>query len=196
MHPDILRFSNEQFYSGILKTDQSVVQRNSSELGNPLIFIDTSGCGFDEEIINDSRSKRNAQEYYIIREHLLSQYDLLASYSIGIISPYSDQVKWMTQEIDADSQLRALDIEINSIDGFQGQEKDLIYLSLVRSNDHGELGFLKDYRRLNVAMTRARYRLVIVGDMSTLGHDALYMKLADHIEKFGQYQSAWEYMSY
>jgi superfamily I DNA and/or RNA helicase len=87
-------------------------------------------------------------------------------------------------------------MEVDSIDGFQGQEKDIIYLSLVRSNDVGELGFLKDYRRLNVALTRARLKLIIIGDMATLGTDQVYLNLADHVEKNGRYQSAWEYMAY
>ena len=97
-------------------------------------------------------------------------------------------------EISEDSTLSKWNIEVNSIDGFQGQEKDVIYISLVRSNEQGNIGFLKDYRRLNVALTRARYKLIIIGDMSTLGHDTMYLALADHVEKNGVYKSAWEYM--
>ena len=91
--------------------------------------------------------------------------------------------------------MKAFDIVINSIDGFQGQEKDVIYISLVRSNDRGEIGFLSDERRLNVAMTRAKKKLIIIGDMSTLSTNKLFDRLANHIEKEGTYQSGWEYMS-
>ena len=85
-------------------------------------------------------------------------------------------------------------ISVNTIDGFQGQEKDVIYISLVRSNEKAEIGFLKDYRRMNVAMTRARLQLVIVGDSATIGDDSFYQELLDFVEQEGQYQTAWEYM--
>lgn len=88
-----------------------------------------------------------------------------------------------------------MDIQVNTIDGFQGQEKDVIYISLVRSNETGEIGFLKDFRRLNVAMTRARKKLVVIGDMSTLSYHPLYVRMAEYFEKHNSYQSAWEYMA-
>jgi superfamily I DNA and/or RNA helicase len=115
---------------------------------------------------------------------------------IGIISPYAAQVRYISNEISADSSLSGLDLEVNSIDGFQGQEKDVIYISLVRSNPAGEIGFVKDERRLNVAMTRARKKLVIIGDSSTLGQHPLFGKFLDHIEKHGAYDSGWSYMGY
>ncbi len=195
MNPAILGFSNQLMYNGQLKTDDSVLKRTSTFGDEPLVFIDTSGCGFDEEINAETLSRANHQEYLMIREHVLSIYDLLEGKSIGLISPYKEQVRLMRREVEQDQQLRSLDIEINSIDGFQGQEKDVIYLSLVRSNDNGEIGFLKDYRRLNVALTRAREKLVIVGDMATLGMDQVYLDLADFVETSGRYQSAWEYMT-
>jgi len=195
MHPKILTFSNELFYGGLLKTDKAISSRTSRHAGEPIVYIDTSGCGFEEEINPETLSKYNRQEYLIVREHILSLEPLLAGQSIGIISPYKAQVQLIRREIEEDKILRSLNIEINSIDGFQGQEKDVIYISLVRSNDRGELGFLTDYRRLNVAMTRAKEKLVIIGDMATLGFDKCYLELADYIEEHGRYQSAWEYMS-
>ena len=194
MHPSILSFSNEEYYSGKLKTDEKIKERTSVFEEEPLVFIDTSGCGFAEKLDPETRSRSNREEFFVLREHLLSIYENLNEQSIGIISPYKDQVRLIRREIEEDKQLQALDIDVNSIDGFQGQEKDVIYLSLVRSNDIGEIGFLKDYRRLNVAMTRARQLLVIVGDMATLGSDMKYLKLADHVEKMGAYKSAWEYL--
>jgi superfamily I DNA and/or RNA helicase len=196
MHPAILSFSNQEFYNNALLTDQSVVDRNSPFDSATLLFIDTSGCGFEEEINPETFSRSNSQEYFILREHILSILNQLTGLSIGIISPYKAQVKFIRQQIEEDDALRSLDIEVNTVDGFQGQEKEVIYLSLVRSNDRGEIGFLKDYRRLNVAMTRAKMKLVIIGDMATLGADTLYMRMAEHMEKQSAYQSAWEYMSY
>jgi len=195
MHSKILNFSNELFYGGSLKTAASVSSRISLHREEPIVYIDTSGCGFDEEINVETLSKYNRQEYLIVREHIMSLGSLLEGQSIGIISPYKAQVQLIRREIEEDQALQKLNIEVNSIDGFQGQERDVIYISLVRSNDRGELGFLTDYRRLNVAMTRAREKLVIIGDMATLGFDKRYLDLADHIEEHGKYQSAWEYMS-
>lgn len=196
MHPSILSFSNQEFYNNALLTDQSVTNRITPFDSGELTFIDTSGCGFEEEINPETLSRSNPQEYFILREHILSSLSQFADLSIGIISPYKQQVKFIRQQIEEDDKLRSLDIEVNTVDGFQGQEKDVIYLSLVRSNDRGEIGFLKDYRRLNVAMTRAKMKLVIVGDMSTLGTDTLYTRMAEFMESESAYQSAWEYMSY
>ena len=142
------------------------------------------------------RDSSNEGEYNILREHILSVPHLLTpEVSIGIISPYARQVAKIREEKSKDAVLRTLDITVNSIDGFQGQEKDVIYITLVRSNDRGEIGFLRDYRRLNVALTRAKFKLVVIGDMATLGTDPMYIKLAEHIEKVGIYRSAWEYMA-
>ena len=85
-------------------------------------------------------------------------------------------------------------IKINSVDGFQGQEKDVIYISLVRSNDKGKIGFLEDTRRMNVALTRARKKLVIIGDSATLGQHPFYQQFLNTMEKIGAYSSAWEWM--
>ena len=113
---------------------------------------------------------------------------------IGVICPYAEQVRYIRSKISEDKELLSLNIEINSIDGFQGQEKDLILITLTRSNDMGIIGFLSDYRRLNVAMTRAKKKLVIIGDGATLSSNELYLDLINHIEGNGQLQSGWEYM--
>ncbi len=195
MHADILSFSNQHFYDGKLKTADFVAHRHLEHDKEVITFIDTSGCGFEEERSRHHRSLANEGEFNILREHILSIPHLLTpDVSIGVISPYSRQVTKIRDEMSKDPTLRALDITVNSIDGFQGQEKDVIYISLVRSNDQGEIGFLKDYRRLNVALTRAKYKLVVIGDMATLGADPMYLKLAEHFEKVGTYKSAWEYM--
>ena len=195
MNKAIFAFSNKHFYADQLKSADFVANRALHGDQEIITFIDTSGCGFEEERVPGERSLSNSGEYLILREHLLTLKSRLEeTTSIGIISPYARQVTYIRNEIGKDEWLKTLNIRVNSIDGFQGQEEDVIYISLVRSNPDGEIGFLKDYRRLNVAMTRARYKLVLIGDMSTLGHDALYLDLADHIEKNGVYKSAWEYM--
>ena len=114
--------------------------------------------------------------------------------SIGIISPYREQVILMQKEIAEDEQLTLLPLSINTIDGFQGQERDIIYISLVRSNSKGEIGFLNDFRRMNVAMTRARKALIIIGDSSTIGQSPFYADFISFCEKHDFYKSAWEYM--
>jgi len=193
MNDKILSFSNKQFYGGHLISDESVANHNIDE--HPLTLIDTSGTGFEEKLNPESRSRYNEGEYFIIREWLHQHKDLVLGCSIGIISPYAEQVRYLRHRQEEDDVFRDLDLEVNSIDGFQGQEKDVIIISLVRSNQNGEIGFLKDERRLNVAMTRARKKLIIIGDLSTLSNDNTYEKLAAHVESHGLYQSAWEYMS-
>lgn len=196
MHQDILHFSNHQFYNGHLKTAPHVRHRGLRGDTEILTLIDTSGCGFDEVTGPEGRSYANIGEFHIIREHFIAMQTFIHhDVSIGIISPYAHQVSIIRSEIATDTFWNPYDIEVNSIDGFQGQEKDIIYLSLVRSNDRGEVGFLKDGRRLNVALTRARYKIIIVGDMSTLAHDPLFDQLAQHVELQGTYKSAWEYMA-
>ncbi len=194
MNDAILSFSNEQFYDNLLKSNHANKNHTLDGDETPLVFIDTSGCGYEESLDSKSRSLYNEGEFFIIREHILLHKEKYTGISLGIISPYAEQVRYIKGKIEEDEELRALDVEINSIDGFQGQEKDLIIISLTRSNSAGIIGFLSDYRRLNVAMTRAKKKLVIIGDGATLSSNELYLKLIDHIEKEGLLQSAWEYM--
>ena len=114
--------------------------------------------------------------------------------SIAIISPYREQVIHIKKELEEDHILQEIDITVNTIDGFQGQEKDVVYISLVRSNGKSDIGFLGDTRRMNVAMTRARKQLIIVGDSATIGGHSFYEAFLSYCEKNGQYQTAWEYM--
>ena len=194
MNDAILQFSNMRHYEGLLTSHQTVASHRLGLLP-AITYIDTSGCGFEEKMSDKSRSLHNEGEYFIIREHLVANIAEYTGAAIGVISPYADQIRYISQEIAEDEVLRSLDITVNTIDGFQGQEKDAILISLVRSNDAGIIGFLADERRLNVAMTRARKNLVIVGDVATLGSHQLYLDLVEHIEQHGQYLSAWEYMS-
>ncbi len=198
MNEQIMGFSNQRFYQNALKAGADVAQqRLPFSTDEPLLFIDTAGCGFDEKIHAQYKSRFNPEEYQILREHLyqlIEHFDPENLPSIALISPYREQVIHIKQQIEEDPKLQDKSISINTIDGFQGQEKDVIYISLVRSNEKAEIGFLKDYRRMNVAMTRAKLQLVIVGDSATIGDDPFYQEFLDYVEQKGQYQTAWEYM--
>lgn len=193
MNDDILSFSNKQFYNNSLISSPVVGNRLLRKL-KALYFIDTAGTGFEEAKNKDTFSYYNSGEFFIIREHIMSNMEHLLGAEIGVISPYAEQVRFLRTQISEDGFAKDLNIEIDSIDGFQGQEKDIIYISLVRSNDNGEIGFLADERRLNVALTRARMCVVVIGDSSTLGNHKLYSDLIAHFEIKEAYHSAWEYM--
>jgi ATP-dependent RNA/DNA helicase IGHMBP2 len=202
MHQTIMGFSNAFFYNDQLVADASVAERilNRFQDENPLVFIDTAGCGFEEKQHPENLSRYNPEEYYALREHL---YQYLESFEyekpyIGIISPYREQVVFMEKEIEEDPILRPYFLtkmlEVSTIDGFQGQEGDVIYVSLVRSNEKNEIGFLSDYRRMNVALTRARMKLIVIGDSATIGSDKFYKHFLDYADAQGSYRSAWEFM--
>lgn len=198
MHQAIMNFSNRQFYNGILTAHDSVEWHSLEGLEHPpVIFIDTAGCGFEEKINKEAQSRYNPEEFMILCEHLYQLCDQLDKENfpgIALISPYREQVLHMRTALDEDSKLQNLPVQVNTIDGFQGQERDVIYISLVRSNNKAEIGFLNDYRRMNVAMTRARKLLVVVGDSGTIGANPFYADFLNYVEKEGAYLSAWEYM--
>lgn len=198
MHEIIMGFSNQQFYHNQLQADVSVrAHRLPIEKNHPLVFIDTAGCSFDEKLQEVYQSRYNPEEFQVLCEHL---YQLLDQFGenpvpdIAIISPYREQVMYMKEAVEADERLAAAPLTINTIDGFQGQERDIVYISLVRSNPKSEIGFLSDYRRMNVAMTRARKQLIVVGDSATIGADSFYESFLHYCEQHGDYQSAWEYL--
>ena len=200
MHDTIMGFSNQQFYNNQLKSDASVAswQLHLSD-GTPspsMEFIDTAGCGFEEKVNPESLSYYNPEEYFILRQHLDNLLVILGDQaaSIGIISPYREQVISIQDAITKDfDHFPDADIEVNTIDAFQGQERDIIYISMVRSNDNGEIGFLKDTRRMNVAMTRAKKKLIIIGDSATLASLGFYNDFLDYCDQFGTYGSGWDW---
>ena len=200
MHNAIMGFSNEWFYDGQLRAAEAVADHQLAvDQSHSVEFVDTAGTGFEEKINEQFQSRYNPEEFQILREHL---YELLGKYagtdhelpSIALISPYREQVIQMREAVADDETLKDLPIVIKTIDGFQGQERDVIYLSLVRSNGNTEIGFLKDYRRMNVAMTRARKLLVVVGDSATIGADEFYSRFLEYVERAGSYRTAWEFM--
>ncbi len=196
MHNDILGFSNKMFYNGLLSGHEKVQFHHLPGDNQPIIFVDTAGCGFEEKLHPQHQSLRNEGEFFLIREILLLKKESFQGFSVGIISPYADQVRYIRAELAQDASLHYTQLEVDTIDGFQGQEKDIIFISLVRSNERSEIGFLKDDRRLNVAMTRARKKLVIIGDSATLGAHPLYNELISYVQECGFYDSGWNYMAW
>jgi len=186
MNERIMQFSNEWFYGGKLKADLSVANWSIEDNHAEVEFIDTAGCGFEEKTGEYSLSKFNPEEGNIVLKRLgeISNSNL----SIAVISPYKEQVLWLKSNAKLNENLT-----INTIDSFQGQERDVVLISLVRNNDSGTIGFLKDYRRMNVAMTRAKKKLIVVGDSATIGQDKFYLKFLNYCENQGSYRSAWEY---
>jgi ATP-dependent RNA/DNA helicase IGHMBP2 len=198
MNQTIMGFSNTWFYNGELKAHPSVSERMTLILNDEkaIAFIDTIGCGFEEQAHPEKQSRFNPEEFYILREHLYQFLDLFTyeKPSIGIISPYREQVIFIEKEIEIDPLLKNIPITVQTIDGFQGQERDVMYISLVRSNEKKDIGFLSDYRRMNVAMTRARMKLVVVGDSGTIGENKFYKTFLDYVDIEGSYNSAWSFM--
>lgn len=166
-------------------------------------FIDTAGCGYTEKAFSESSSVANPEEADLLLQHfnaLIKNYGTEAMQEnplkIGIISPYRAQINYLKDEIEHQPTLAELQtkrlLTVGTVDSFQGQERDIIYISMVRSNQAGEIGFLSDIRRMNVAMTRARKKLVIVGDSATLTRNAFYNEFLSYTETIGAYKSAWE----
>lgn len=207
MHEHIMNFSNQQFYKNELKADTSVkdtvlsFDENETLLHTAIDFIDTAGCSYNEIMNPESLSIANPEEAMLLIKHLKS---LLEQYeqhnksgkkiSIGIISPYKEQVNYLTAKVAEDEFLQQYQISIKTVDGFQGQERDIIYISLVRSNDTREIGFLNDIRRMNVALTRAKKKLVVIGDSATLANHPFYKRFLDYTESIHALKSAWEFM--
>jgi ATP-dependent RNA/DNA helicase IGHMBP2 len=203
MHKDIMNFSSRQFYDDRLQAHDTVREKLLLPDEAPVEFIDTAGSGFMEEQDPESRSSLNPEEARMLMKHftgLLERIGLIAvkeeNLQIGIISPYKAQVRTLHERFDEAEALQDIkgQVDINTVDAFQGQERDIIYISLVRSNDIGEIGFLSDIRRMNVAMTRARMKLVIFGDTATLGQNAFYNELLDYVNEIGAYRSVFELM--
>ncbi len=201
MHEQIMGFSNQEFYNNELEAAEFVANWKLAMLeggdDRPVEFIDTAGCGFDEKVNPETQSSYNPEEYFVLRKHLDHLLTLASPElrpSIAIISPYREQVRFIQEHIAGDfDHYPDDDITVDTIDSFQGQERDVVYISLVRSNEKGEIGFLKDTRRMNVAMTRAKKKLIIIGDSATLGSFAFYSHFLDYCEQHGAYATAWEW---
>ncbi len=204
MNEAIMGYSSKVFYQNKLKANHTVVNHLLFQGDAPLCFIDTAGCGFDEKL--EGTSSTNPEEAAFLFKHLNQLVSELAFVSngltrenfpdIAVISPYKQQIQILKEQllINAELQKYGDRISVNTIDSFQGQERDVVYISMTRSNAEGAIGFLSDIRRMNVAMTRARKKLVIVGDSATLGQFPFYADFITYAESLGAYHSAWEFM--
>lgn len=188
MHQNIMEFSNLRFYEGKLSAHDSVALRSWHKEQPVVQWIDTAGCGFEESSGEEGDSKKNEDEFSLIQKHM-ERWGVDINWQYALISPYRAQVEFMMEQCVSMHHVR-----VDTIDSFQGQEADVVYISLVRSNDRQEVGFLKDYRRMNVALTRAKRGLFIIGDTATLGQDDFFGSLLNTIESQGGYCSAWEYL--
>lgn len=201
MHQKIMEFSSRYFYEDKLIAHDSVKSSVLRPDHLPVEFIDTAGCGYQEKQDPETLSRLNTEEAQLIiqqAEVLVEDIGVHAwldeQITMGIITPYSAQVDQLHKLAEASSILEPLYrlITINTVDAFQGQERDIILISFVRSNEKGEVGFLSDIRRTNVAMTRAKKKLIMVGDSATLSSHPFYLEVLDFVQEEGFYRSAFE----
>lgn len=197
MNEQIMRFSSREFYQDRLIADDSVKNHRLTDLegitqeiltDQPVQFIDTAGASHDEEQEPDGESRRNPEEARLAAKKVRALIERGVKPSdIAIIAPYAAQVRLLREVLD-----EVVGLEIDSVDGFQGREKEVVVLTLVRSNPEGDIGFLSDVRRINVAMTRARRKLLVIGDSATLANLDFYQRLAAYFEEIRAYQTVWE----
>ena len=201
MHEEIMKFSAKYFYHNALVADDSVKNETLTPDESPVDFIDTAGCGYNEAQDPETLSRFNVEEARLLMdvvevlvERVGSDQWLDENLSLGIITPYRAQVEYLHKLAESSRILEPLHalISINTVDAFQGQERDVIAISFVRSNDKSEVGFLGDIRRTNVAMTRAKKKLIMIGDSATLGSHPFYTELLDYVQGRGFYKSAFE----
>ncbi len=202
MNENIMGFSSRYFYKDGLIANDYVKDWKIFPEDQEVEFVDTVGTGFYESVDKETRSSYNEEEADLLIKHLrqyLEQVEMIGATddlgSIGIISPYKAQTALITEKL-ADLGLDETitdKINVNTVDSFQGQERDVVYISLVRSNEKGEIGFLSDTRRMNVAITRARKKLVVIGDSGTIGQNPFYEQFLDYINEIEAYRSAFEF---
>ena len=207
MNEDIMKFSSDWFYGGEMVAAEDAKHRGILDFDTPIEWIDTAEMiseiaeiadenedlrAYREALSGNSFGRINKEEAQLtlltLQNYITKigkQRFLDERLDIGLISPYRAQVKYLRQLLNRLSFFKPFrnSISVNTVDGFQGQERDIIIISLVRSNEEGNIGFLRDLRRMNVAMTRARMKLIIVGDSSTLCRHPFYRKLHDYIGK-------------
>ncbi|HUE71540.1 MAG TPA: AAA domain-containing protein, partial [Pirellulaceae bacterium] len=191
MHEAIMGFSSAEFYESSLVADAAVSGHLLHDLPHvaagpltsaPLTFIDTAGASYDEELEPEGESRRNRSEAELVGRQVEALIEAgVSRRELAVIAPYAAQVRLLRD------QLRIEGLEIDTVDGFQGREKEAIIISLVCSNTKGEIGFLADTRRMNVALTRARRKLIVIGDSATIGGHDFYQRLLTYFEQAGAY---------
>ena len=194
MNRDIMAFPSRWFYGGRLAAAPEAADRLVSPLDTPLMWLDTSALGAEEHQSRGT-SLSNADEARLVIHTLRDYIDMISPQrienehiDIGIITPYRGQARLLRRLLRLQHYFRRLrrHITVGTVDGFQGQERDVIVISLVRDNADGNIGFLRDLRRMNVAITRARMKLIIIGNAETLSRHHFYRALADHIRHHGE----------
>ncbi len=211
MNDTIMRFSSDWFYGGQVESAPDVSFRSILDFDTPMQWVDTSseevrqntdamsgdesgdggnGVSFAEQYVGENHGRINKAEaeltLSVLEEYVNKigkQRFLDERLDVGVISPYKVQTQYLRSLIrkrEFFQPYRHL-VTVNTVDGFQGQERDIMMISLVRSNESGQIGFLNDLRRMNVAITRARMKLIIIGDATTLSHHPFYKKLYEYI---------------
>ncbi|WP_293576207.1 AAA domain-containing protein [Prevotella sp.] len=190
MNEQIMKFSSEWFYHGMVESAPTVSHRGILDYDTPMMWIDTAECDGKEEFVGENFGRINRAEAELTLQTLQQYLEKIGkqrileeSIDVGIISPYRAQVQLLRKELRKREFFRPYRhlLTVNTVDGFQGQERDIILISLVRSNDGGDIGFLRDLRRMNVAITRARMKLIILGSSETMTSHPFYKKLYEYV---------------
>ena len=191
MNEEIMRFSSDWFYGGKVQTAPQIKYRGILDYDLPMVWVDTSDLDIHEEFVGESFGRINKIEAELTLNELKKYFTTIGKtrileerIDVGIISPYRAQVQYLRRLIKKNEFYKPYRhlISVNTVDGFQGQERDIIVISLVRSNDEGQIGFLRDLRRMNVAITRARMKLIILGDAKTMTRHPFYKKLFEYVQ--------------
>jgi len=200
MHSSIMNFSSGHFYDEELIAHDSVKEHlltdfeavQPSELTeHPIEFIDSAGAGWDEEVEEEGLSKFNRQEAHLVVTKVRQLVEAgVEPQGIAVIAPYAAQVRYLRDQLAQTA--GATTVEVDTVDGFQGREKEAVVISTVRSNAKGEIGFLGDERRMNVALTRAKRKLIVIGDSATLGSSDFFVLLLEYFQAHGKYRSVFE----
>ena len=191
MNEEIMRFSSDWFYGGKVQTAPQIKYRGILDYDLPMVWVDTSDLDIHEEFVGESFGRINKIEAELTLNELKKYFTKIGKtrileerIDVGIISPYRAQVQYLRRLIKKNEFYKPYRhlISVNTVDGFQGQERDIIVISLVRSNDEGQIGFLRDVRRMNVAITRARIKLIILGDAKAMTRHPFYKKLFEYVQ--------------
>ncbi|HBE70173.1 MAG TPA: AAA family ATPase [Planctomycetaceae bacterium] len=186
MNEQIMEFPSDKFYDGELVADDSVA-RHQLECGPVMEFWDSAGADWREELEEDGASKFNRREaQWVVQQVQQLREAGVDDADIAVIAPYAAQVRFIRNRLSSSR------LEVDTVDGFQGREKEAVIITLTRSNEEGEIGFLADTRRTNVALTRARKWLRVIGDSSTLSADSFYSDMLEHFQLRDAYHSVWE----
>jgi len=197
MNEEIMRFSSDWFYGNQVESAAEVRNRSILDLDIPMEWVAASptlteeGKKKGEEFVGESFGRINKAEAELTLQTLQQYFERIGKtrilnerLDVGIISPYRAQVQYLRSLLKKREYFKPFRsmITVNTVDGFQGQERDIIVISLVRSNDEGQIGFLRDLRRMNVAITRARMKLIIIGDTDTMTRHPFYRRLYQYVE--------------